>query len=201
MAQNLVPTSRWGEPAARQVMTFGEAFPDLLAAAKTGADWAWEKLYRELAGPVTGYLAGRGALDPEDLAGETFLQVARNIHAFVGSEGSFRSWVFVIAHRRLIDARRSANWRPEIASDIDTDPPGGDVESEAIERLVTAELVTAFEVLTDDQREVLALRVIANLTLEETAQVVGKNVGAVKQLQRRALAGIRRSFDVEEVTK
>jgi RNA polymerase sigma-70 factor (ECF subfamily) len=75
------------------------------------------------------------------------------------------------------------------------------VESEAIERLVTAELVTAFEVLTDDQREVLALRVIANLTLEETAQVVGKNVGAVKQLQRRALAGIRRSFDVEEVTK
>jgi RNA polymerase sigma-70 factor (ECF subfamily) len=182
-------------------MTFGEAFPDLLAAAKTGADWAWEKLYRELAGPVTGYLAGRGALDPEDLAGETFLQVARNIHAFVGSEGSFRSWVFVIAHRRLIDARRSANWRPEIASDIDTDPPGGDVESEAIERLVTAELVTAFEVLTDDQREVLALRVIANLTLEETAQVVGKNVGAVKQLQRRALAGIRRSFDVEEVTK
>jgi RNA polymerase sigma-70 factor (ECF subfamily) len=182
-------------------MTFGEAFPDLLAAAKTGADWAWEKLYRELAGPVTGYLAGRGALDPEDLAGETFLQVARNIHAFVGSEGSFRSWVFVIAHRRLIDARRSANWRPEIASDIDTDPPGGDVESEAIERLVTAELVTAFEVLTDDQREVLALRVIANLTLEETAQVVGKNVGAVKQLQRRALAGIRRSLDVEEVTK
>ena len=186
---------------SREPMRLGLAFPDVLAAAKAGADWAWDRLYQELAGPVNGYFASRGAGDPEDLTGETFLQVARNIHAFEGSEGSFRSWVFVIAHRRLIDSRRSAGRRPTMVHDADIEPMGGDVEGEAMDRLVTSELVRGFQVLTDDQREVLALRVIANLSLEETAQVVGKNVGAVKQLQRRALEGIRKTLDAEQVTK
>jgi RNA polymerase sigma factor (sigma-70 family) len=181
-------------------MSLGEAFPDVLAAAKTGADWAWESLYGEVAGPVTGYLTSRGAADPEDLAGETFLQVARNIHAFDGSESSFRSWVFVIAHRRLIDSRR-ANGRRPAAYPLLVDLEGGNVEAEAMERLATSDLVMAFKVLTDEQREVLALRVVANLTMEETADVVGKTVGAVKALQRRALETMSETLDTEHVSK
>jgi len=181
-------------------MTLGPVFPEVLAAAKTGADWAWDRVYGELAGPVTGYLTSRGAADPEDLTGETFLQVARNIHAFDGTEGAFRSWVFVIAHRRLIDSRR-ANGRRPASSTLEVDPEGGNVEAEAMERLTTSELVTAFKVLTEDQREVLALRVIANLTLEETADVVGKSVGAVKALQRRALETMRESLEAASVSK
>lgn len=181
-------------------MALGEAFAGVLAAAKVGADWAWDCLYGELAGVVTGYLSTRGADDPEDLAGETFLQVARNIHAFDGSESSFRSWVFVIAHRRLIDSRRSNGRRP-VSSPLDVDLEGGNVESEAMERLATSDLVRAFKVLTDDQREVLALRVVANLTLEETAEVVGKTVGAVKALQRRALETMKDALEPEAVSK
>jgi RNA polymerase sigma factor (sigma-70 family) len=181
-------------------MALGEAFPGVLAAAKAGADWAWDRLYRELAQVVTGYLATRGAADAEDLAGETFLQVARNIHAFDGSESSFRSWVFVIAHRRLIDSRRSNGRRPA-SSPLDVDVEGGNVESEAMERLATSDLVRAFKVLTDDQREVLALRVLANLTLEEAAEVVGKSMGAVKALQRRALESMKDALDAETVSK
>lgn len=181
-------------------MALGEVFPGVLDAAKTGAEWAWDRLYAELAGPVTGYLASRGAADPEDLAGETFLQVARNIHAFDGSESSFRSWVFVIAHRRLIDSRRSNGRRPASAP-LDIDPVGGNVEAEAMERLATSDMVTAFKVLTDEQREVLALRVVANLTLEETAEVVGKSLGAVKALQRRALETMRETMETDRVTK
>jgi len=172
----------------------------VLAAAKTGAEWAWDRLYSDLAGAVTGYLTTRGASDPEDLAGETFLQVARNIHGFDGSEGAFRSWVFVIAHRRLIDYRRANGRRPN-SFVLDVDPEGGNVESEAVERLTTSELVTAFKVLTEEQREVLSLRVIADLTLEETAEVVGKSVGAVKGLQRRALETMRETVEAETVTK
>ncbi len=183
-------------------MTLGDAFDAALKAAKEGADWAWAALYRDLAGPVTGYLASRGAREAEDLAAETFLQVARNIHTFHGDESAFRSWVFVITHRRLIDARRAHGRRPDlVALPDDETQPGGDVEVEAVDQLVTAELREAFEKLTEDQRDVLALRIIANLTVEETANVVGKRIGAVKAVQRRGLLALRGHLDLERVTR
>lgn len=183
-------------------MPLGVAFDAALDAAKKGADWAWAALYRDLAGPVTGYLASRGSREPEDLAAETFLQVARNIESFVGDEGAFRSWVFVIAHRRLIDARRAHGRRPDLVTLPEDDTrPGGDAEVEAVDQLVTAELIDAFEKLTEDQRDVLALRVIANLTIEETANVVGKRIGAVKAVQRRALVALRGHLELERVTR
>jgi len=183
-------------------MPLGPNFESVLGAAKAGADWAWALLYRDLAGPVTGYLASRQAPDPEDVAAETFLQVARGVHSFEGGEASFRSWVFVIAHRRLIDARRKAMREPDLVAfpDSESGHRGGDVEEEAMENLVTAELQWALDALTDDQRDVLALRIIANLTLEETADAVGKRVGAVKALQRRGLIALRLRLDQDRVS-
>lgn len=181
----------------------GETFEGTLQAAKQGADWAWAALYRGLAGPVTGYLASRGASEPEDLTSETFLQVARNIQGFEGDEAAFRSWVFVIAHRRLIDSRRARGRRPATKSltDLETGHAGGNVEDEAVSHLVTREMQVAFEKLTDIQRDVLSLRIIGHLTLEETAEVVGKRVGAVKAAQRRGLLALREHLDLERVSR
>jgi len=181
----------------------GETFEATLRAAKQGADWAWADLYRGLAGPVTGYLASRGAAEPEDLASETFLQVARNIQGFDGDEAAFRSWVFVIAHRRLIDSRRARGRRPATTplTELETSHSGGDVEDEAVSQLVTVEMQAAFEKLTDIQRDVLALRIIGHLTLEETAEVVGKRVGAVKAAQRRGLLAVREHLELERVSR
>ncbi len=176
-----------------------ETFGPLLEAARSGAEWAWAELYRELAGPVTGYLASRGASEPEDLTSETFLQVARHLHSFSGDLGQFRSWVFVIAHRRLLDDRRKASRRPQLV-EIDNEPPAGDAEAEAMERLVTAEVRAAFELLSETQRDVLSLRIIAGLTLAETAEVVGKKVGAVKAVQRRAIISLQSKLESEEVS-
>jgi RNA polymerase sigma-70 factor (ECF subfamily) len=177
-------------------------FATRLEGAKSGREWAWADLYRDLAGPVTGYLASRGAAEPEDLASETFLQVARNIQGFEGDEASFRSWVFVIAHRRMLDARRAGQRRPITTSlsDAAVEPADGDVEVEAIEGLVSSELHAAFEQLTDIQGDVLALRILGRLTLEETAQALGKRVGAVKAAQRRGLLALQRILDLEGVT-
>jgi RNA polymerase sigma-70 factor (ECF subfamily) len=83
----------------------------------------------------------------------------------------------------------------------DGDRSSGDVEVEAIDRVVTAELEDAFEKLTEIQRDVLVLRIIGRLTLEETAGVVGKRVGAVKAAQRRGLIALRGHLDLERVTQ
>jgi len=175
----------------------------VLEAAKAGAEWAWASLFTELSGPVTGYLASRGAAEPEDVSSEVFLNVARGIRSFSGDRTSFRSWVFVIAHRKLIDERRSRARQPRLAEfpeDTSSVTEGGNVENEALTNLMTGELQAAFAPLTEAQRDVLALRLIAGLTLAETAQVMGKRVGAIKALQRRALATLHNTIDFDSVT-
>ncbi len=179
-----------------------EAFASLLVAAKSGADWAWSSIFKELFGPVTGYLASRGSVEPEDTASEVFLKIAHNIHDFDGNEESFRSWVFVIAHRTLIDERRHRSRRPHLAAPPPEDiSEGGNVEEEALESLITAQLLATFQRLTETQRDVLALRIVAGLSLEQTAQVLGKRTGAVKALQHRALATLKQELDLSHVSR
>lgn len=182
---------------ARELTVTSEEFQATLDAAQAGAEWAWAHLYSELAGTVTGYLRSRGATDAEDLTSETFLQVARNIKSFEGNYESFRSWVFVIAHRRLLDSRRASGRQPKTVSDDSPLAVVADshhVDDEALSRISTQKMEALFAGLTEDQRDVLALRVIADLSVEQTAQTLGKGIGAVKALQRRALASLKRSL-------
>ncbi len=177
-------------------MALGEAFGSALAAAKIGEEWAWATLYRDLVGPVTGFFRGQGAGDPDDLTSETFLQVARGIRAFTGDEPAFRSWVFVIAHRRLIDARRKAGRRPLVAGRTAEEAnldgvEGGDAEDDAMARLDTGGVEAVLVPLTRDQRDVIKLRVVGGFSIAETAKIMGKSAGAVKVLQHRALEALR----------
>ena len=167
-------------------------FATLLDHARSGEDRAWEALFNGLIGPILGYVQSRGAAEPEDLASEVFLQVARDIGGFEGDEASFRSWVFVIAHRRLIDSWRLAERRPSIIGPVSDEPTGGNVEEEAIQELALVHIQEIFDRLTENQRDVLALRVVADLSVEETARVLGKRPGAIKALQRRALVAVGR---------
>ena len=178
-------------------MALSSDFDRVLAAAKSGAEWAWADIYRDLAGHISAYLAARGALEPEDLTSEVFLQAARDIASFYGDESGFRSWVFVIAHRRLVDSWRAASRQPPTIVMLEdmAEPSGGNAEEEAVDRLRTTELLSAFEELTEDQRAVLALRIIGGLTVSETARVLERREGAVKALQRRGLHTLRRTMD------
>ncbi len=178
-------------------MTLGEAFAAALAAARNGEEWAWAELYRDLAGNVTGYLASRGAAEPDDLASETFLQVARGLHTFDGDEAAFRSWVFVIAHRRMQDARRAAKRRPQHADDdeLASRAASTDVEAQALGGLADERLTAALDKLSDTQRDVLLLRVIGDLSVADAATVLGKSPGAVKVLQHRALRALKEALD------
>ncbi len=180
-------------------MTIGENFASVLAAARAGADWAWAEIYRDLAGPVRGYVAARGAAEPEDVAAETFLDVARGIASFQGDEQQFRSWVFVIAHRRMLDARRARSRRPAIADEdvsaLAHSLRGGDVEADALARQGVADARQLIASLTGDQQDVLLLRIVAGLSVRDAANALGKTEGAVKALQNRALETLRREWD------
>ncbi|MGR6967341.1 RNA polymerase sigma factor [Geodermatophilus sp. URMC 61] len=178
-------------------MATGPAFDDVLAAAQAGAAWAFEVLYRDLSPAVTGYLRLHGALDPDDLASETFLAVFRGLVGFSGDEDALRSWVFTIAHRRLVDDWRRRSRRPRLADDVDDLPetPGGDVEDDVLTRLGTETVHRLCAGLPSDQRSVLLLRVLADLTVEQVAAVMGRSVASVKALQRRGLRRLRAELE------
>ena len=173
-----------------------ERFSSLLESARQGSEAAWQELYDGLAPIVLGYLRANSAPDPEDVLSEVFLQVARDIATFDGEEKGFRSWVFTIAHHRLIDARRHSARRPV---ELSAEPPepserADDAAEEALERIGTAEVTRVLGTLSEDQRAVLLLRIVGDLSIEDVAKAVGKRPGAVKALQRRGLAAVKREL-------
>jgi RNA polymerase sigma factor (sigma-70 family) len=184
-------------------MPFGDDFPQILTAARMGADWAWTALYRDLAPSVRGYLRARGAVEPDDLVGEVFLQVVRDLDRFEGGEREFRTWVFTIVHHRLLDDGRRRNHRPVEPSPSDVlEAFGelGDVEEEAMAGLTVARVRRFVGRLSPDQREVLLLRLFGDLAIGDVAAIVGKRPGAVKALLRRGLASLRREMSREGVS-
>lgn len=177
----------------------GEAFASVLGAAQEGAGWAFERLYRDLAPAVAGFARMRGASDAEGLVNEVFLGVFRGLTQFSGDEDAFRSWVFTITHRRLVDEQRRAAVRPQLAGAEVPDILGGNAEEDVFANLGVEWVRETLDHLSPDQRDVLLLRVVADLTVEQVAEVVGKKPGAVKQLQRRGLDAIRRKIFDEAV--
>jgi len=174
-----------------------EVFSRLLAAARQGDEPAWASIYRGLAPVVLGYLRSNGAPDPEDTMSEVFLQTARDLPRFEGDERQFRSWAFTIAHHRLIDARRSAQRRPVDPVGEPPEPaplPSSDAAEQALARIGLAEVERVLATLSDEQRSVLVLRVVGGLTVAEVAHALGKRPGAIKALQRRGLAAVRREL-------
>lgn len=187
-------------PGPRPVI--GPAFPQVLAAAQTGAAWAFERIYRDLSGPVTGYLRLHGAAEPDDLASEAFISVLTGLGSFAGDEAGFRSWVFTIAHRRLVDEWRRAGRRPQLAEADDAALlalPGGDAEADALAALGTERVTALCAQLAPDQRAVLLLRILGDLTVEQVAEVLGKNGPSVKALQRRGLRALAKILQPEGV--
>ena len=144
-------------------------------------------LYRRYAPAVQGYLRGQGVPDADDVLSEVFLQVARSLPRFRGDEDHLRAWVFTIARNRVIDSRRRRSTRPQLA-----DAPVPDRAAPPEDDPVDPGLVAALAGLTADQREVVVLRFVADLSLEEVASITGRPAGAVKSMQHRALAQLAR---------
>lgn len=166
--------------------------------ARAGDVAAFERIYHSLAPSVASYLRWNGVVDVESLTNEVMAHVHRNLHRFTGDAGGFRSWAFTIAHHRMIDDRRAASRRPALAdSEMHPQQVVGDAEEEALVALGEGRLRDLLDGLSPDQRAVLLLRIVADLSLEDAAAALGKRRGAIKSLQHRALATLRRQLDGE----
>jgi RNA polymerase sigma-70 factor (ECF subfamily) len=177
-------------------------FVALLAAAQTRSGWAFEQLFRTYAPKVRGYLRARGAAEPDELTNDVFVAVFRSLGRFEGDEAAFRTWLFTIARNRLVDERRRRARRVETVSEDITDSievSGGDVEAEALANLGDEWAAGVLVQLAPDQRDVLLLRIVADLTIDQISQLLGKRPGAVKALQRRGLAAVKRVLDRQGV--
>jgi RNA polymerase sigma-70 factor, ECF subfamily len=169
----------------------------LVSAAKNGCAWSFERLYRQLAGQVVSYLRWNRASDPDGLTNDVFAQVHRNLSSFEGDEQGFRSWLFTIAHHRMIDDRRRTRRQPGMlgAARLEEDMCCGDVEDDAFADMASEEVRRLLAILSPDQRDVVLLRIVADLSVEDVARMLDKREGAIKALQHRALAALRRHLE------
>ena len=183
-------------------MTGDGSFDLVLAAAQRGEARAFEQLYESMQRRVCAFASVRGAHDPAGLVNDVFLKVFAHLDTFTGNESQFSGWVFKIARNQLIDeARRRARRvdESELIEERDSGLAPGDVELEVLARIGDGWVASQLSVLTDEQRDVVMMRVVSNLTIEEIASALGKRVGAVKAMQRRAFQAIARNIERQAV--
>ena len=166
-----------------------------------GSSEAFAALYERFHAPVFRFLQARvgNRTEAEDMTADVFVEAARRIRRFEGSGAAFAGWLFTIARNDLLDRGRALGRRvvvpvadiPEV--EITPDPADG-----VADRMDAGHVRAALERLTDDQRDVLVLKFASGLSNEEVADALRKPVGAVKSLQHRGLAALRRVLQKAE---
>lgn len=164
-----------------------------------------EEAYREVLGrfgdPLYSYIYGITGDEQlsQDLLGETFLRVVEQIERYTYQGAPFKAWLYRIAHNLALNALRRER-RVVAVADLDqvarpiTDP-AINVAAASEEAELRAALRVSLPELTEEQQQVIALRFMSGQSLAETAETMGKNENAIKQLQLRALRALERQIE------
>jgi RNA polymerase sigma-70 factor (ECF subfamily) len=167
-----------------------EDFASLLAAAQSGSEAAFSRLWRDANPALLRYLRVIAPGAEEDIAAETWVQVVRGLRSFRGDEQAWRAWLFTTARRRAIDLARRRARRPEAPLDdvaMAQLPRMEDSAEVALERLSTAAAIALVSGLPRLQAEVILLRVVAGLDTESVARLLRKSPGAIRVATHRGL--------------
>ncbi|WP_280696626.1 RNA polymerase sigma factor [Kitasatospora sp. GP82] len=170
-------------------------------AAQQGDEDAFRLLFRAVQPGLLRYLrilVGGGAEDAEDIASETWLQIARDLGGFTGDADGFRGWAATIARNRALDHLRRVRRRPvadlpfeylaELAAAEDT-------AGTALAAVSTADALALIARLPRDQAEAVLLRVVLDLDAESAARVLGKRSGSVRMAAHRGLRRLGKLLD------
>ena len=165
----------------------------IVADARRGDSAALAAIYESLAPGILAYLRGRGSADAEALTQDVFLQLLPRMPRITGGAAGVRALAYTIAHSRLVDELRRRGRSPEISV---AEPIDVDSQSSAEDQVLNGSerAMALLASLGDAQRTVIMLRVFGDLSVEQTARVIGRSVGAVKQLQRRGLLALRETL-------
>ena len=162
-------------------------FASVLADAKTGCSSSVTTIYRAFHPALFRYLRFQEPSEAEDLAAEVWLTVARTLGDFEGDARAFLAWIFTVARRRVSDVRRK-RFRRQTSTVASLDgmlpPDRATCEAVAIE---SDALRRALGALSAAQAEVVTLRVVCDLSVDDVAVLVGRTPEAVRALQHRAL--------------
>ena len=172
------------------------AFGDVLDRAAAHDRAAIDDIVTEFEPALLQFAQGRGATDPEGVVNGALSDALTSLSKFRGRDRrAFRAYLYQILRRRIADQYRKAYNQPKIASGLDDDLVSELVDRDASEfddRLAARALVEEIlDQLTEEQREVLEMRVLTGLSIKETATRTGRSEGAVKSMQRRALSSLR----------
>jgi signal transduction histidine kinase/DNA-directed RNA polymerase specialized sigma24 family protein len=152
----------------------GERFETVMTAAATGVEWAISQLYREFHPAVLRYLRARGARAPEAMAEKVWIDVGRGLHGFSRSEVAFRRWLFDLTRRSI----EEGDERLDGVIEVDTAPP----MSDALAKVAA---------LPPEHADVLLLRALGHLDVDDVAEITGQETGAVRLLEMDALRLLR----------
>lgn len=137
------------------------------------------------------YRVGSTAL-AEDLTSETFFRALRSMSSFRWQGKDFGAWLMTIARNLTTDHYKSGKTRLEMATEDMTphDSATEGPETAVLASLTNEALLTALRQLPDEQRDCLIMRFLQGLSIAETAEILGRSTGAVKQLQLRAVRNL-----------
>jgi RNA polymerase sigma-70 factor (ECF subfamily) len=164
-------------------------------AAQEGDEAAFRQLYRALQPALLRYLTVLVGADAEDVASESWLQIARDLGTF--SRGDVRAWAAKIARNRALDHLRRQRRRPAVPVPTQalTHLPGADDTAErADEGLTTSRALALIATLPQPEAEAVLLRVVVGLDATSAARVLGKRPGAVRTAAHRGLRRLERLF-------
>lgn len=160
-------------------------------AAQDGDEDAFRTVYRAVQPRLLGYIRTLvGDPDAEDVASESWLQIARDLDRFSGDADRFRGWAARIARNRALDHLRMRGRRPATGGDeseLAERPADSDTADEAMEALATGRTMSLIAQLPQDQAEAVVLRVVVGLDAKSAARTLGKRPGAVRTAAHRGL--------------
>ncbi|MBZ0277528.1 MAG: sigma-70 family RNA polymerase sigma factor [Anaerolineae bacterium] len=178
-----------------------------LQRAQHGDADAFARLYRANVQPIFRYIYHRtnDTQLAEDLTSDVFTRALQSLSSYADQGKPFIAWLYRIAHARVVDHYRRVGRRP-VESDVEAEPipVTHDMDQSLLRRQAARALRQAITELTSDQQQVVVLRFIEGYSLEITAEMMGKNVNAIKALQHRALHSLgarltRSGFDIESI--
>jgi RNA polymerase sigma factor (sigma-70 family) len=166
-----------------------DRFETVLAAAQIGLEWPVEALFREFHPRVLRYLRAHLPERAEELAAETWSDIASELPAFEGDEASFRRWVFAAARRRMHRAREDRE-TPSMSLRV-VGNGNVSVQSRSVE-----EALASIRALPPDQADVLLLRALGDLDIADVAEITGDSPELVRSSETEGLRHLRHRADI-----